>query len=406
MIRMHTRLGIVLAGSLAAAGCTTVVENPDAPDVGSDKGADAGSGDSSASSPSGDASGPGGASIPFAPSNVPSDAPLSATGDWVFSTGTCGSGTVTLHTTTGEVSCGNQPAGSFAFKTITQPDTSFGELTAGLFVTNNLRIEPNMTIKVVGNRPLLIAVLGTAKIEGTIRASILDRNLASGGGHDGSASETRGNGPGGGQGGLNGGAGGGGHCGVGGAGGKGAGGKAYGKATNIPLLGGSSGGGAEARGGAGGGAIQIVAGGSIEVSGLGLIDVAGGGGSDGDSGGGAGGAMLLEAPVVSVFGTLAANGGAGAGSERGGNGSADNVAAKGGTAGFSWLGIGGDGGADTSIDGKPGIPTASAHPGGGGGGVGRIRINTQSGSAKIGPAAVISPALTTPCATQGTLRAR
>jgi hypothetical protein len=49
---------------------------------------------------------------------------------------------------------------------------------------------------------------------------------------------------------------------------------------------------------------------------------------------------------------------------------------------------------------------ASQDQGGGGGGAGWIRLNTKSGSATIGATAVISPALSTPCATQGTPAAR
>jgi hypothetical protein len=41
--------------------------------------------------------------------------------------------------------------------------------------------------------------------------------------------------------------------------------------------------------------------------------------------------------------------------------------------------------------------------GGGGGAVGRIRLNTMGANAKIGATADLSPALSTPCATQGML---
>ena len=49
-----------------------------------------------------------------------------------------------------------------------------------------------------------------------------------------------------------------------------------------------------------------------------------------------------------------------------------------------------------------GMTTDGDSAGAGGGGAGRIRINTKSGQAVI--TGKVSPATTTPCATQGTLR--
>ena len=46
---------------------------------------------------------------------------------------------------------------------------------------------------------------------------------------------------------------------------------------------------------------------------------------------------------------------------------------------------------------------SDGHAGSGGGGAGRIRINTTSGAATIGTSAIVTPALTTACASQGVL---
>ncbi|MBX3208532.1 MAG: hypothetical protein KF764_26100 [Labilithrix sp.] len=416
MIRRFTRLSILLLTTLAGTGC-----------IGTDDSAhNDNAHDDNASRPDDtlDAGSPvkvedaARASLPFTPSNLPPDVSLAPSGDWVFNSKTCsgvsGRPVVEVDGTTGTVSCGlNKQEGGYIFKTIKQTDATYGELTTALFITNNLVIEPNTTVYFTGDRPVIIVALGTAKIEGTIRASVHRTHMKVGnaGGFDGTSDRSKGNGPGGGGPGLPGsGAGGGGHCGVGGADVSAAGGKSYGSAANVPLLGGSAGGsGAGLPSGAGGGAVQIVSATSIEVSGLGAISVAGGGGGPGRSGGGAGGSILLEAPIVSVMGTLAANGGGGGESGQwndGSPGSADALLAKGGVAsGGPAHAAGGDGAAGPSIDGFPGASVSDKH-GGGGGGAGRIRINTTSGSATIGSAAVISPFLTTRCATQGKIAAR
>ena len=150
-----------------------------------------------------------------------------------------------------------------------------------------------------------------------------------------------------------------------------------------PLVGGSAGGVSFLTNGGepnGGGALQLVAGKSIVVGASGAISLPGGGGDRGDAqisgpggygagGGGSGGALLVEAPSVRVDGTLAANGEAGGGT--------------------------GDGAAPGAFR-----TTEARAAEGGGGGAGRIRINTRSGHAVI--TGVVSPAMTTPCATEGT----
>src|SRR5512140_2269286 len=153
-----------------------------------------------------------------------------------------------------------------------------------------------------------------------------------------------------------------------------------------------SGGGGSGVGGAGGGAMYLLAGDSISVPGK--INASGSGGgagtggtfsSGGGGGGGAGGMIGLEAPHITVAGSLFANGGGGGG---GGGNQPDNVgqpgadptgpapAATGGSGGNNGGGSGGNGASST----QPGaLGTASNNNtlcagGGGGGGVGVIRV--------------------------------
>ncbi len=164
-------------------------------------------------------------------------------------------------------------------------------------------------------------------------------------------------------------------------------------------------------GGLGGGAVQIVggtsirigsggAGGSVLVPGGGAVQV---GQECSSGGGGSGGAILLEAPeiVVSAVSTLAANGGGGScATDSGENGSADATPALGGACSIA---SGGDGaaGAVPPEMGDPGNPLAGLGSAGGGGGAGRIRLNTFDDSPEIHAAATISPPPST-----GTLRTK
>jgi hypothetical protein len=379
------------------------------PGEGGDDGGDEATTDGDATSAMGD----GG--LAFAASNVPPGTTLAAPGDWVFSSAQCGGSTsVTIDTSKGISDCDGQTP-PYQYSVITQSDTSLGSLQAALFVTNKFTIEAGMSVKVVGNLPLIVVALSDVSINGLLDATVdtIYGDHAYAGGASGPAMSTRGNGPGGGTAPTAmSGAGGGGFCGKGGDGaaatGTGAaGGIAYGNPTNVPLLGGSSGasGGYE-KGGGSGGAIQIASATSIQVTALGVIDVGGGGGGWIQSGGGSGGAILLQAPTVTVAGTLAANGGGGA--ESGDNNNGQNAqpsatAAAGGVA-SSGRNAGGNGAAGTAVDGAAGpIVAMSANGGGGGGGAGRIRIDTSTGSATVGSTAVLSPALSTPCATQGML---
>jgi hypothetical protein len=182
----------------------------------------------------------------------------------------------------------------------------------------------------------------------------------------------------------------------------------YGNPSLIPLHGGTSGQtGGHLAGGGGGGAVQITAGERIEV--FGKILAGGGGGPSGvtawptagGSGGGSGGAILLEAPTVTMTGTLNANGAGGGGADGSarfpthGEDANDDLASggEGGDGGGCTLHgylYGGDGGNGATSTSPAGAGEGGANGngclnnpyiggGGGGGGLGRIRINTTGG---------------------------
>ena len=190
----------------------------------------------------------------------------------------------------------------------------------------------------------------------------------------------------------------------------GAGGRPAGNATLVPLRGGCNGGNFNtpfglAKGGAGGGAIQLVSRTRIAVSGA----VAANGSSA--IGGGSGGGILLEAPVVEVSGSVVANGGGGANGcgllaiVEGADGRLDATPASGSTAPCSSSGVnGGNGGAgNIPAGGGPNNlsppSTGGMFAGHGGGGVGRIRVNTVSGGLQV-------TGLFSPNPTTGTIASR
>jgi hypothetical protein len=277
---------------------------------------------------------------------------------------------------------------------------------ADLYVVDGLLVDTTQQITFQGPIPVIIVSLGPVYVDGTI--SVASDFFSPGPGGFPPATP----GPGAGQNGVgaysNSAGGGGGYCGPGGAGinegtAGAPGGTTYGNATITPLLGGSAGGtigGGGAVGGAGGGAIQIVSSVSISIGAEGVIAAGGGGAESGAlSGGGAGGAILLEAPTVSVSGTLAANGGGGG---SGGANALDSAQPATGGLDNSSVVVGGSGSAGTTINGGNGIMNPQSSQGGGGGGAGRIRINTSSGSASITTGvAVISPDPSTACFSQG-----
>lgn len=188
------------------------------------------------------------------------------------------------------------------------------------------------------------------------------------------------------------GAGGGGFGAAGGAGGSantdsdsatgGSGGKPTGTSTLVPLRGGCDSGSPDSAHpdgvGAGGGAVQLVSRTRISITGV----VAANGSSS--VGGGSGGGILIEAPIVEVTGSVVANGGGGNSgclvSTPGEDGRLDATPAQGGTCSVG--GAGGNGGAGSIAAGNganaflAGTGSSPAFGGHGGGGVGRIRINT------------------------------
>jgi hypothetical protein len=144
--------------------------------------------------------------------------------------------------------------------------------------------------------------------------------------------------------------------------------------------------------------LQITSTTSITVASGGLVLAPGSGGpQDGTrgEGGGSGGALLFEAPNVTIAGALAANGGGGSDATNLGADSTGPGQAAGG-------GAGGGGSFDTTTNGADGTNGAGAALGGGGGGAGRIRLNTASGAANV--TGVVSPSTSSACGTQGTLQ--
>jgi hypothetical protein len=386
-------LGTALVGS--GIGCST-----DDDDDGT-TGSDASAPDASSKADSGVT-----AMLSFKPSNIDlSSIDLSTIGDADI-TGSC---QFQYGADSGIQDCASD---AFAFGYLTQSDQS----KVGVYVAKSIHIEPGAAVTVAessSSRPLILVSLTTFLIQGSIDVSADD--LPGGGGAGGYTysgnSDAVGLGPGGGAAGTETQAGGGGsYCGVGGTGANvtpggasTAGGAVYGNATLIPLVGGSTGGaGAEDPGG-GGGALQLVAGTTFTLDTAGKLAAGGGPGNEsGDGsqqagGGGSGGAILIEAPTVSIAGTISANGGGGGGP--GGDGTVADLpltpAAGGGM-------YGGSGSAGTTLTGTAGkTPTDGSDPGAGGGGAGRIRINSSSGTATI--TGTFSPDATTACVTQGTL---
>jgi hypothetical protein len=224
------------------------------------------------------------------------------------------------------------------------------------------------------------------------------------------------------------GGGGGGYGGSGGLGGSapghngGTGSAVNGSASIVPLRGGCTGG--EAIGslnsspGTGGGAVQLISNTSILVSSTGHL-AANGAGARGSAalvsctgnpcfagdGGGSGGAILLEAPSVSLAtgAGLFANGGGGScayftntpTAASGEGGLLSEARAAGGVCTGSNVGNGGLGGAGATTGGGAGTGTSlgtDMDAGGGGGGVGRIRINLPTGATTDAIEGTVSPA--------------
>jgi hypothetical protein len=310
----------------------------------------------------------------------------------------------------GRLSCsgGARHEGEFSFSTI---DGEQG-VRLGVLRARGLQIDMAGELLVRGKLPLVIVANDSIDVFGRISAASVAITHYAGGAPSASPNKANGNGLGGGQLGTVGQfvpSGGGSYCGVGGkgaltvgtTGAVGNGGATYGDPKLVPLLGGSSGGGSY--GGAGGGAVQIVSAKQVTVGATGRIDAGGGGADNNASGGGSGGAILIEAPQVSNGGLLAVNGGGGS-AARGGSGGQDGQASElpaAGETAAAGTDLDGAGSAGANIHGEDGKSTGTTDSLGGGGGAGRIRINTQSGTG--GLAGKLSPDATTPCTTEGPL---
>ncbi|HTL34156.1 MAG TPA: hypothetical protein VL326_13595 [Kofleriaceae bacterium] len=264
-----------------------------------------------------------------------------------------------------------------------------------MFRFKSLTIAAGVTVRVTGSHPVALVADGTVTIHGIIDARGMNEMPGPGGYAGGTSSAQDGMGPGAGQGKAPTAGGGAGHGARGGFGGNGGGpgGVMYGDAPMTQLRGGSGGGSGYltgGKGGGGGGAIQVVSNTSIVINTGGGINAGGQGGSSASSGegggGGAGGAILLEAPTLLIYGALAVNGGGGGASNTttpGQAGMLSRVPALGAN------NDGGDGGAGAVAIGQDG----NAAGGGGGGAVGRIRLDTRSGTAMT-TGSTLSPALT------------
>ncbi|MEO8876827.1 MAG: hypothetical protein ABI461_14635 [Polyangiaceae bacterium] len=310
---------------------------------------------------------------------------------------------------------------------------------AHVFAVSSFTLAQTAKLTVVGGLPAIIISIHDVTLNGPVLANA-KYSAAGPGGFSQTTQFTKGSGPGGGAAAVKAGgtpdtvngavagisAGGGSFCGTGGQGvGEGmsdngvgpvttaipAAALAYGSVDLRPLVGGSAGGvGGLSAAGSGGGAIQIVAGGTFTLGPLASINVGGGGGSDSGetnggqeaSAGGSGGAILIEATTAAITGALAANGGGGGAHDaEGQDATPDANPALGGT--DNSIAAGGPGGAGAVQNGTNGIvPAGQTAAGAGGGGAGRIRINTMTGAATL--SGIVSPAASTPCVSQGSLR--
>jgi hypothetical protein len=257
--------------------------------------------------------------------------------------------------------CG-QPEPSIVVDELSDPEVVILTFT-------NFGITDVGSLKLVGERPVILAVFGDGTINGIIDVSA-DENTPGAGGNHSCGSSAGDNGVGSYVSGSSGG-GGGGYGTSGGMGGNqtawkfsgGSGGDTRGSETLIPLLGGcpgGRGGGCYTKSAAGGGAIQISAAGTLTITGE--IQANGGDGlpgclsKGGGNGGGSGGGILLEGNIVDTTdGDLSVKGG------DGGNGRAG--------------GLGGDGANSSDLEGGAGEPEFTTGAGGGGGGYDRILIN-------------------------------
>lgn len=270
------------------------------------------------------------------------------------------------------------------------------------------------TLRLVGDKPVVLAVAGDATIQGTIHAGAQGQTPGAGGdnplvttddcsGAGTGVSSTCDSG--------NGGSGGGGG-GLGSVGGHGggtstcpaqpAGGMVATDVDLAPLRAGCAGGRAgfgddgsavdgQRYGGAGGGGVQLSATGTLTLSAGAVIAAPGGGGDahggsdESGGGGGSGGAILLEATTLTIDGAswITTNGGGGAGSGSGAGNGGDGALGSNtpAAAGGGGAGPGGGAGATTSTAAGNGDGTGGGDgAGGGGGGRGIILQRTLTGT--------------------------
>lgn len=272
-----------------------------------------------------------------------------------------------------------------------------------------LTLAAGQKLRLVGDKPVLLAIEGDARIEGTIDAGSNHHTLAgagggaacsSGNGHVGAAASNDGaSGGGGGSLTTAGGRGGSSNDGPGGVAGA-----VESPSTLVPLragcsggVGGSDGGSGGGGGGFGGGALQVSATGHLVVAGTGVISTSGGGGArgtgrrDAGGGGGSGGAILLEANMIEVAqgAWITANGGSGAaGNESlnvcskadGRDGNATSATPTAGGAGCNNSGDGGSGATASGAATNGSGARLNDAGGGGGGGRGLIVMQPLAGS--------------------------
>lgn len=345
--------------------------------------------------------------FPFIPSNLPAGF-VPASGASVRFPSSCGMAGGFIDSTDDRLSDCAEVTGEPKIVRMTQP--AGGEID--VLEVDDFSIASGVQILLYGDRPLLVIARNEIVIEGSIDA-ISDGLFPSPGGA--MPGDRDGNGLGAGAGTAEAGASGASFCGLGGKGAgtaSEAGGEprpAYGNPELVPLLGGSSGGKAEnafSFGGTGGGALQLVAGVKVTIGPGARINLGGGGGDGAAGGGGSGGALLIESIEVVIDGVVAANGGAGSSAvgQPGEHGLASAEPAPGGTTGSDCDVPGGVGSAASTIagaDGLPGEVDCGQEASGGGGGAGRIRINTPDGTFTAG--GVVSPMLESECSTIGKL---
>jgi hypothetical protein len=317
-------------------------------------------------------------------------------------------GIYTFHTDTGVL---DDPAGGTI--AVATADATTGKLIS----VEKLTIGDGATLRVIGDKPLVVASWTDIEIRGTIDASSTATELGAGANPTDCAAHAPTSGTNANAGG--GGGGGGGFRGVGGNGGNGSGGAGQrgtgGTVIAEPKLHGGCAGAKGSTGnnnnvggdgGAGGGAFQLTAQGAVTISGT--LTAGGAGGRSGTQadngggggGGGSGGMIGIEAAAITIEdgAIVAANGGGGGegGDDLpgapGADGAASATAAPGGSINNDDGANGGKGSAGAVVDGEAAKNDGGDGGGGGGGGGGAGYLTLRSPApATIGTTAILSP---------------